>query len=1002
MGSHRSLLEFGSFRLDRQNQTLSRAGVPIALRPKTYALLDHLVLNAGVLARKDDLLALIWPNVVVTDTVLKVCVRELREALADDPRRPRFIETRHRVGYIFIAPVIEAESSPQSMTSAPETPVEKERILVGRDRELGKLRRMHDTAMNAQSGPRVVFVSGEAGLGKSALVEAFMRDAKRRGTGALWCSGTCVEQHGGGEALFAFLEGLGALAAVEGEMREKLRTLAPTWCLELPEMFSRDERLAEDALGATRPRMMRELKAALGALPKGHGLVWILEDMHWADASSVDLLRYLGTTLRTERVLFVVTLRPIPDNTQPLVRCMLELATRRQSEVIALEPLTNEDVARYLDLTLGPKALDRSWRDLIAARTEGHPLFLSSLVQHLLATELDPKELLRSVPSNVDAMVERKLGGLDAESRRTLTFGAVQGVELYSDVLARTLKEDPAVVEERLDTIHRAHRLLLAPVEAPSERAPALQYRFAHALYRDALYRGITPSRRGALHREVALALEERSTKHEREAIAATLAHHFELGSDVERALEYLGVVVGTAERRLAFAEAESACAQAFKLIDLLPEGRRGGYALRFHKRRAGLRIAAARFAEATDDLAAARAFARAEGDVEAEIDSMMQTFRQAGYMGQFQQAGAIATEAATIADAHGLERLRWEIDASVAALRGVRGELEKAVEGLRAAFEGLACKGQKANLALRLDYCGYQCMRGHHEEATSMIDDVLAEAHTQGDALRVGAGLFWRAHGLANLGLFTEALWSLESALRLGERNDDAFYFPRLLTLTAWTRRQLGAFEESLDWSRRALDAKDNLMPDNRAHALLGIAATSVALERFDEADAAMGEVASLLERPFFSSWHVKVRLFDVRARHALARGDLDDARRFTSELSRWAEEHGLEKHGAAAQLLSASIELLRGDLPGCRKMLDVLDAQLAKASRVLLRWRCHALRARAAATEDERARALAAGVASVKAILTTTPVRLHDGFIAHAERAGLAGLATAIREGT
>jgi DNA-binding winged helix-turn-helix (wHTH) protein len=96
---------FGPFRLDCRDRRLRRGEDPVPLRPKTFAVLEHLVARPGYLVSKEQLLEAVWPGTAISDTVLKVCVRELRAALGDTARSPRYIETAHRMGYRFIAGV---------------------------------------------------------------------------------------------------------------------------------------------------------------------------------------------------------------------------------------------------------------------------------------------------------------------------------------------------------------------------------------------------------------------------------------------------------------------------------------------------------------------------------------------------------------------------------------------------------------------------------------------------------------------------------------------------------------------------------------------------------------------------------------------------------------------------------------------------------------------------------------------------------------------------------
>src|SRR5262245_1406101 len=156
---------FPPFRLELGGEQLWRDGTVIRLRPKTFAVLRHLVENAGRLVTKDELLDTVWRRTAVSDTVLKSCVRELRSALCDDVGAPRYIETVHRRGYRFRDAALNrpiAASSPRR--AAPS--------IVGRSAELAALRGWLDEADRGER--RLVFVTGEPGIGKTALVDAFL------------------------------------------------------------------------------------------------------------------------------------------------------------------------------------------------------------------------------------------------------------------------------------------------------------------------------------------------------------------------------------------------------------------------------------------------------------------------------------------------------------------------------------------------------------------------------------------------------------------------------------------------------------------------------------------------------------------------------------------------------------------------------------------------------------------------------------------------------------
>ena len=174
---------FKPFRLDVLDERLWECEKSVRLGHKALAVLECLVSQPGQLVTKDDLLASAWPDTAVCEAVLTTAMRELRRALGDQARVPRFIETVHGRGYRFIAPVTEtsvpvrpikpatpmgAETGP--LTHSPRPRVAYSGCLVGREAELARLHEWHATALEGDR--RIGFIAGEAGIGKTALVES--------------------------------------------------------------------------------------------------------------------------------------------------------------------------------------------------------------------------------------------------------------------------------------------------------------------------------------------------------------------------------------------------------------------------------------------------------------------------------------------------------------------------------------------------------------------------------------------------------------------------------------------------------------------------------------------------------------------------------------------------------------------------------------------------------------------------------------------------------------
>src|SRR5215471_2511843 len=170
---------FGSFQLDVAKASLKRGKQALLLTPKAFNVLRHLVEHAGQLVTKDDLWRAVWSGVTVTDAALAVCVSEIRKALRDEPKTPRYIETVHRLGYRFIAPVSPqpvriadsgVQSQDLSLVRSLPSPIQH---FVGREAELAQLHKWLERALAGER--QIVFVTGEPGIGKTTLVEKFLR-----------------------------------------------------------------------------------------------------------------------------------------------------------------------------------------------------------------------------------------------------------------------------------------------------------------------------------------------------------------------------------------------------------------------------------------------------------------------------------------------------------------------------------------------------------------------------------------------------------------------------------------------------------------------------------------------------------------------------------------------------------------------------------------------------------------------------------------------------------
>ena len=564
--------------LDKANERAYQGEHPLRLTPKAFAVLHHLMERAGQLVTKDELLSAIWPDTIVTEGSLATCVREIRRALGEHPTSPRYIETVHRRGYRCIGTAIETiPAVNESLLSG---------ALVGRTKELASLAR---SLREVQRGERrVVFLAGEAGIGKTTLVEHFL--AKTKASADVRISrGQCIEQYGASEPYLPWIEVLNHFAANYGKERLAglLRRYAPMWLAQLPWLIESAERkdLQREIAGLTRERMIRELAETLEALAADGPVVVVLEDLHWSDPSSIGLLGYLARRRQRSRLLLIGTYRPmeLQASAQHMMTLKQDLLTHGFCEEQQLEFLTREAVAEYLNARFPGAPTDLAVE--IHRRTDGNPLFMVNVIDYLVArdalTHEDGQWQIRKnaeaaeleVPDSLKKMVERQLDCLSQDERRVLQAASVAGVAFSGASVAAILEERVESTEEGLGALARRGSFVKpADRQVWPDGTQSDGYAFIHVLYQNVLYDRIGAARRIRMHRLAGECLEAVYGVQARE-VAAELALHFQRGRDSKRAVRYLAQAGENAVRRSAYVEAITLLNDGMKLLPALCKG---------------------------------------------------------------------------------------------------------------------------------------------------------------------------------------------------------------------------------------------------------------------------------------------------------------------------------------------------------------------------------------------------------------------------------------------
>ena len=440
--------------------------------------------------------------------------------------------------------------------------------LIGRDEELAALV-AHLKAVTVDTG-RTVLIAGEAGLGKSALLRAFATSARAVDVRVLL--GECLEI----EARRPFGPFMQILRSAKrafpaGAVERSIRENAPELARLVPEL-NVGVASSEAANPAERYRIHESFVSLLRDLASRAPLVVAVEDLHWADEASLELLPFIANRLRAERILFVATYRSEALRNTPLLgRALAELDRGRVAERIALTALDLAGTGAVVRKALG---LDRpapaEFVEAIHARCEGNPFFIEEVLKALAergdlryedGTWRNTKAVQGLVlPDSVRVTVEQRTKVLSADALHAMQVAAVIGARFDFELLRVV---SGATEPELITALRAAIEAQLIVDEADGEADQ--RYSFRHALTREAVLGQLIQRERRLLHRAVGEALEAHvhvdTSRH-----SAELAYHFDEAGDAVQARRYHDVAGRDALRAFAFASARAHFERAVEL----------------------------------------------------------------------------------------------------------------------------------------------------------------------------------------------------------------------------------------------------------------------------------------------------------------------------------------------------------------------------------------------------------------------------------------------------
>lgn len=472
---------------------------------------------------------------------------------------------------------------------------------VGREDQLARLDRLLDSTLEGHGQP--VFVTGEAGTGKTMLLAEFVRRAQTAHPRLIVAGGTCEALTGVGDPYLPFratmslltgdCESLWAAGVITRDHARRLWELLPTAVEAIcdngtalldafvpgDELLDRarahgadaersrarlEELLAAETDGGSPPvveqyRVLNEYAAVLGTLAARSPLVLLIDDLHWADASSVELFSYLSRRLHGRHILLIGTYRPEDvglgrgDEAHPLAAVITDIKQRLGDISLDLDQVGATEGRMFVDalVDIEPNALSETFRDELAERSGGRALFAVELLRHLQARgdlQRDAHGLWvesgevswQTLPARVEGVIERLFARLDPELREALSVASVEGVEFSAEVAASVQDiDEPTLIRRLSREAGHQHRLVEARGALRTQTGHLARYRFRHSLFQKFLYDSLDSVERAYHHEAVGTALETLHLPHT-DDVAAQLASHFYKAGVNDKAGRYL------------------------------------------------------------------------------------------------------------------------------------------------------------------------------------------------------------------------------------------------------------------------------------------------------------------------------------------------------------------------------------------------------------------------------------------------------------------------------
>ena len=967
---------FHEFRLDTVNHCLWRGQERLSLTPKAFDVLRYLVEHSDRLVSQDEILEALWPETYVNPELIKKYVLGIRKVLGDQSNKPMFVATFPRRGYQFIAPVSDARPSESSRTNTQVT-----KTVVGRETALFKLDTCLEKALQGQR--QIVFITGEAGIGKTTLADLFHQRAAFRPRLSV-ARGQCIEGFGAKEAYYPILEAFGELLREEGGSLgvPALIKYAPTWLIQFPSLLKPEQResLQKEILGATRERMVREMCEVLEVITSQNPLVLILEDLHWVDASTLDLLSALARRRGPAMLFLLATYRPadLIISQSPLKALKQDLFVHNLCLEIGLERLEESDVAEYLMSQFPDAQFPERLNTLVYRHSGGNALFMVEIVQEMvkrrLITQLEGRWVLTkpvekidpNIPETLQQLIQAQFDQLSSSEQSILQTACVAGERFSVWALTTTVKADASRIEAICEGLAEKQQFIKpAGIQELANGVFSAHYEFRHSLYREILYRRLSDVSRSKQHRALGERLRVLCTQDKLD-IVVELAVHFEEGHAYEDAVHYSMLAAESLSRRFAYRDAVQTLKHALTLVPKVDAPNRAKLEIEILETIGDAYYCLGAMAECAQAHEAQATRAAEAGLRAAEVSALNALVRPFGFIDPGRGVGA-AERAVQVSLALDDPLLHARCQMLAACTRLIYDSWRKEdAEACAAASQKVRGAGEFALIGYPEMLYGYvQSLQGNYREAVRIADAGIPNLDRAANLMVHFFSLGGKALAFLHAGRFGELMQIVREGKAAAEKNGNS---PWLFVFReAWLRTLVLDYEGARQLGDAVVDGETgHLRGQPKTIGRVAEGYLEIQRGKYERALQCFRQVLDpKLTPPFFLHWYWRLQAQLGIANAWLAAADLTKARNEADRFLEFASSTADPNLQTLAWDLETRVAMAEKDWKRAEDSLGKGFAILEEFEIPVAAWRVHATaydlyrKTRKHSAEPERARA-------------------------------------------